>query len=118
MSQPAGLYSISKTTFKQLENAGNQRWFDIASAKNHATFQGTFMGLEFILSKGRDSSAVAQVEEIFNPKQSLGERESENLTHEEQFKYYENVALIRYLNMETITKLNEFLYNVSEADIA
>ena len=117
MSQSATLYRVSEDTFKQLEQLGNKRRLNTDSTKSYTTFQGSFMGLEFILSKGQDPLAAELINQIFNPKQSLGEQEFGNLTPEEQFEYYESGSLIPYLERDTISKLDDFLTEVSDAYI-
>jgi len=91
--------------------------FDIAYAKSHATFQGSIMGLEYILSKGQDDSTSELVREIFNPKQLLGGQDLNSLTPEEQLAFYESGRFISYLDKTAISKLNDFLDKVSEVDI-
>lgn len=117
MSQSATLYRISQDNFEQLERSkGNQR-FDMDSSKNFATFQGSFMALEFILAKGRDTSTIDIVNELFNPKNVLGQQEFDSLPPEEKFEFYESGKLIPYLNTATIAGLNDLLDKVSETDI-
>jgi hypothetical protein len=116
MSQSATLYRISPDTFGQLVKSDNPK-FDIASAKSHVIFQGSFMGLEYILSKGQDASTIELVREIFNPRLSLGGQDFSSLTPEEQFEFYESGGSISYLDMTSIRKLNNFLEKVSETDI-
>lgn len=118
MSQSATLYRISENTFKQLDKTSNRQKLEIDSAKSYSIFHGTFMGLEYILSKGQDNSITELVNEIFNPKKSLGEQEFENLSPEEQFEFYESGLLIPYLDTITISKLNDFLATISQADFS
>jgi hypothetical protein len=117
MSQSATLYRVSKDIFKLLDKPGNKQKFDIDSAKGHALFQGSFIGLEYILSKGQDNSTTELISEIFNPKQSLGGQGLESLTPEEQFEFYESGLFIPYLDLSTISKLNDFIGNVSHTDL-
>jgi hypothetical protein len=63
------------------------------------------MGLEYVLSKGRETSIAKLVNELFNPKQSLGKEEFEALTSEEKLSFYETGALIPYLN-PVVSRLN------------
>jgi len=117
MSQSATLYRISQYNFEQLERSHGNKHFEIGSSKSYATFQGSFMGLEFILAKKRDTSTIDLVNEIFNPKNVLGQQEFDSLLPEEKFEFYENGKLIPYLNTATIARLNDFLNKVSETDI-
>ncbi|MES2622290.1 MAG: DUF1877 family protein [Bacteroidota bacterium] len=113
MSQSATLYRISFDTFAQLKSS-KEASFDRSSAKNQITFQGSFMGLEYLLSKGSDISAIDLLKEIFNPSRSLGEQEFGNLTPDEKFEFYKNGNIISYLDSTTISNLNIFLDKVSE----
>ena len=117
MSQSATLYRVSQNTFNQLLNPDNKQKFDINSAKSHSVFQGSFMGLEYILSKGQDNSTIELVNEIFNPKQSVGGQNFKSLTPDEQFEFYESGLIIPYLDIPTISKLYDSLANISQADI-
>lgn len=117
MSQSATLYRISQDLFKQLDNPNDKQKFDINVAKSYSTFQGSFMGLEYLLSKGQDNLTTELVNEIFNPKQSLGGQEFESLTPEQQFEFYESGLFIPYLDTSIISKLNDFINNVSQTDI-
>jgi hypothetical protein len=117
MSQSATLYRVSHDTFEQLEKSAHEKRFNISSAKNYTTFQGSFMGLEFILSKGQDASATDLIKEIFNPKQSIGGQDFASLTPEEQFEYYENGMPISYLDTTIISKLSDLLDKISEQEI-
>jgi len=117
MSQAATLYRISADTFLKLVNSDNNPQFDTASAKDHAIFQGSFMGLEFVLSKGKDDSTTELIREVFNPRLSLGEQDFNSLTFEEQLEFYESGGTISYLDTSSISKLNAFLEQVSETDI-
>ncbi|WP_153795848.1 DUF1877 family protein [Foetidibacter luteolus] len=117
MSQSATLYRVSQDTFKQLNTSGSRQRFDITSAKSYTVFHGTFMGLEYILSKGQTNSTTELVSQIFNPKQSIGEQELEALTPEEQLEFYENGSFIPYLDTLTIANLNDFFKDISLEDI-
>ena len=117
MSQSATLYRISQDIFKELDKPDNKQKFDINSAKSYSIFQGSFMALEYILSKGQDDSTTELVNEIFNPKNSLGGQELESLAPEEQFEFYESGLYIPYLDTSTISKLHDFIVNISQTDI-
>lgn len=91
---------------------------DLSScAKNYATVQQSFMGIEFILAKGQDNETVELANELFYPKQQLGGQEFETMTPEEQFEFYESGNFMPYLDTPKIIKINEVLKKVSEADI-
>jgi hypothetical protein len=116
MSQSATLYRISEDTFEQLKSSDSARRFKTSSAKNYTTFQGSFMGLEYVLSKGQDQQITELMGEIFNPKEHLGGGDFENLTHEEQFKLYESGSIIPYLSIATVAKINDLLNQVTQAN--
>lgn len=116
MSQSATLYRISKDTFDKLKASGNSRRFEISSAKNYTSFQGSFMGLEYLLSKGQDEPTTELMSEIFNPKEALGRQEFENLTPEEQFEFYESGWFIPYLDTNKVSEINKLLHQVTEAN--
>ncbi len=117
MSQSATFYRVSQNTFRQLENSNNKKHFDISTAKDYTTLQGSFMALEYILSKAQDPYAIELINELFNPTQSLGEPDLESLTLEEKMEFYENGGAIQYLDNVTISKLSGLLDKFSESDI-
>jgi Domain of unknown function (DUF1877) len=117
MSQSATFYRVSQDTFRQLENSNNKQHFDISSAKDYTTLQGSFMALEYILSKAQDLSAIELINELFDPKQSLDGPDLESLTLEKKMEFYENGGVIHYLDNATISKLSGLLDKFSELDI-
>ena len=118
MSQSATLYRISRDTFKRFAKSDNKQQFDIVSiSKSYSTFQGSFVGLEYILSKGQDISTTEFINQIFNPKQSLGGQDIESLTPEEQFELHESENFIPYLDTATISNINDLLNKVSKTEI-
>lgn len=117
MSQSATLYRVSKDTFIQLNKPDNKLSFDINSAKSYSVFLGSFMGLNYILSKGQNDATIEIVNQIFYPKQSIGEQGFEGLTPEEQFEYYESGLYISYLDPSIISKILHFISNFSQTDL-
>lgn len=117
MSQSATLYRISNDTFKQFASAGGNELFDLSAAKGYATFQGSFMGLAFILIKQQDEVVTAHVSEIFNPTQSLGNQPPETLSPEELFDFFENNSSISYIDPATVNKIDMLLKTMSAEDI-
>jgi Domain of unknown function (DUF1877) len=117
MSKSATLYRVSKDTFEQLKSSDNSRKFDSSSTKSFATFQGSFVGLEYILTKGQDQLTTELLSEIFNPKEALGRQKFESLTPEEQFEFYESGSFIPYLDTTEISEINDLLDGVKGADI-
>jgi Domain of unknown function (DUF1877) len=117
MSQSANLYRISQEYFNKLESSGLTRKFEINSSKNYSIFEGSFMALEYILSKGRNETESELIKEIFNPQNVIGSEEFKNLAPEEQFKFYENGSIIPYLDTESIAKIDKILGMVSEVEV-
>jgi Domain of unknown function (DUF1877) len=118
MSQSATLYRITENNFKQLKISDNRQDFDIPSiAKSYSCFHGSFMGLEFILSKGQDMKTMELVSEIFNPKQSLGGQDFDNFTPEQITDFFEAGGFIYYLDKTKVSSINQFLVTISESDI-
>jgi len=118
MSQTATLYRISQDVFKKLSNPDVKQKFDIDSAKDHSIFQGSFMALEYILSKGQGDSTVEFIKEIFNPKHSLGEQDLETMSPEEEFNFYESGFFIPFLETSTISDISKILAAISPEDIS
>jgi hypothetical protein len=116
MSESATFYRISKETFEKLKFSNNPSMFDISLAKNYITFQGSFMGLEYLLKKGQNDQTKELISEIFTPNDTLGGEDFENLTPEEQFEYYESESLIPYLNNNKVVEINRFLNQIKESD--
>lgn len=117
MSQSATLYRISKDNFELYKNSNAGLQFKISSAKNYIVINGTFMGLEYILSKGLGDSAVELIKEIFNPTTTIVPQNFESLSIEAKCHLYENGNVIPYLDIITISKLNSILTNLTESDL-
>lgn len=102
MSQSSTLYRISRDSFNQLINLDINEDPNIgAMAKDYSVFQGSFMGFEYILSKGRSSATVELVNEIFNPTQSLRQEYFESLAEEEKMEFFERGGdFIRFLDID------------------
>ena len=118
MSQSATLYRVSQDSFGQLERSNNKKAFNIPSiSKSYTTFQGSFMALEFILSKGQEVSTIEIISEIFNPKQSMVEQGFEGMTPSEQMEFYADGGFIHYLDKSKVSNINHLLEKISESDI-
>lgn len=120
MSQSATLYPISQESFAIIEKAKgkNVRPFDYTS--EYETFQGTFMGLEFVLSKDRDKATISLIEEIFNPKKTVGQADTNNLDFSKlsQDELESLTDFISYLSPEKVEKINNILTKISEQEVA
>lgn len=116
MSQSATLYRISQGTFIQLENLGNDTSFDMSSANSCVTFEGSFLGLTYVLSKNRNDLDQELINGIFNPAKLLGAENVESLPFEDQFELYDSEGLIQYQDPLMISSINRLLNGVSETD--
>ena len=116
MSQSTTLYRISKDKFNELELSGDNS-FDPSWAKNHITLQGSFMALEFILSKDQDDSTIEQLQELFSPTQSIGGQHIgiDDLESFEEFDF--NEMPIPYLDAATIGSIHNTLDKISNTEI-
>ena len=118
MSQSATLYRISEDSFEQLKKLDDKQQFPVTTlAKGYSIFHGTFLGLEFILSKGKDTQTAELISEIFTPQQSLGDENLENMTLDEQIEFYENGGPIYYLDKKIISAINMLLINITDSYI-
>jgi len=118
MSQSATLYRVSAATFHQLKSTENRDTFDIAAiSKSYSIFSGSFMGIEFVLTKEQDETTTTILSEIFNPQQVLSSPDFDQRTPEEQFDYYENGNFIPYINDQKILIISEILNGISEETI-
>lgn len=116
MSQSTTLYRIPKDKFSELENSGGNS-FEPSWAKNYITLQGSFMALEFILSKDQDDSTIEQLQELFNPGQTIGGSNIgiEDLDSFEEFDFDD--MPIPYLDTETIGNIHNTLDKISSTEI-
>jgi hypothetical protein len=118
MSQSASLYEIFEDTFKKIFESKYNSDFDCASlAKSSSTFQGTFMALEFILSKEKNEESKVLISEIFNPSQKFWEDDFKKMTEEEQLEFYANGGFTFFLNENTVSKLAALIDEISELEV-
>ena len=82
-------------------------------AKGYSTFQGSHMGLEFVLSKGQPKETTDLITQIFNPTKAIG---MEGLNEEDVLALYEFDEIIYYLDSKTVSKINTFLKTLSVED--
>jgi hypothetical protein len=114
MSQSTTLYRISKDKFSELETSGS---FDPSLAKNYVTLEGSFMALEFILSKNQDDATADLIKELFNPDQSIGGQHFD-LDALESFEEFDlNDTPISYLDTETIGNIHQVLNNIPTTEL-
>ncbi len=117
MSQSATLYRISFDTFCILNKVPNAEAFNINSTKGYHSFQGSFMGLEYILSKTQDISAIPLLKQIFNPSSVMGSDSFQHINSDEHLESYEGVEPISYLDPVIIAKLDSILDSISDNTI-
>jgi hypothetical protein len=73
MGQSATLYRISKSDFSKVEN--NPDDFGLFKInKSSETFEKTFEGLRFVLSKGQTQDSIELIKQTFYPKSTIGEQ--------------------------------------------
>jgi len=114
MSQATTLYRISKDKFNELEASGS---FEPSMAKNYVTLEGSFMALEFILSKNQDDATADLIKELFNPDQSIGGQHFD-LDALESFEEFDLSDMpITYLDTETIGNIHSVLDTISTTEI-
>lgn len=125
MGQTATLYRIDKNDFPKIqEHPENVR--SIVS-KGDVSFQKTFEGFRFVLSKGQNQANTELVQQIFYPITYVGEEiefdklDIDNLPDDFNFEsnavYYNDPARVTeiasFLDYISIDKLNE-LFNAAE----
>lgn len=117
MSQSATLYRVSETFFQQLAQS-KERHFDTAAAKDHVLFQGSFMGLEYVLAKNEYAATASLLHALFHPKHMLGSEVLESsVSMEGQIEFFEVPLLYPYHTPDFIAQLHAFLETVSAEDI-
>jgi hypothetical protein len=117
LSQSATLYRISEDDFLQLKNSQDRRNANIV-AKSYSNFQGSFCGgIEFVLSKGKDSETIELINQIFTPREGLGKEEFDGLSDEETFDFIESGNFIPYHDHITIFNINNFLVSISKTTV-
>ncbi|AEW03051.1 hypothetical protein A4D02_03385 [Niastella koreensis] len=113
MGQTATLYRIDKNDFPKIqEHPENISSF---ASKGDVSFQKTFEGFRFVLSKGQNKSNTELVQQIFYPIPHIGEEidfdklDMDNLP--EDFNFESNA--IYYNNPDKVTEIAAFLDSIS-----
>jgi len=111
MSQSTTLYEINISDFIRIERDPSLFKPDIS--KSYEIFEKNFSGIEFILKKTIDKNMTEKIDEIFNPKQYLGEPVNyENIDFTQiDFSEIEDNS-INYLNLEVIKDINTVLNSI------
>jgi hypothetical protein len=122
MGQAATLCRISSEKFIELQKMDNKVHFNpFPNSKPSPTFEGSFMALEFILSKGRQSFEVELIAEIFNPKSMFGGYSGllncETDDEIEAFLMSDDNYCIPYIDKNKIDQINQVLNGINEIDI-
>ena len=119
MNQSATLYRITKENFQVIEKMEPRHIKPAELTDGNVTFSGSFMGLEFILTKGLDEDGRELIGEIFNPIHYIGPTDTNifNLdSDEEQLWESENAA--GYLSPIKVKKIHALLSNIQESQVA
>jgi hypothetical protein len=117
MGQSATLYRIAPKDFPAIE--ANPDGFDLESIiKELATFDKTFEGLRFILSKAQDDTTEDLAEQIFYPDTFAGEEtDFENLDIDnipEDFSFESNA--VYYNTPDKVAAISAFLDTISNEE--
>lgn len=117
MGQSATLYRIDKNDFHKVEeNPKNFGLFKIK--KESVTFEKTFEGLIFLLSKNRDSGIASSIRQIFYPTTYVGQKvdfsnlDFDNLPDDFDFES----EAVAYIEPGKVSEIATFLNNISEKE--
>jgi hypothetical protein len=117
MSQSATLYRVSRKTFNELKNAAGHPEFDPDQAKESLCVDWLHMGLEYILSKDSDKSAISLAQSIFNPPESLGGGPQTSGSQKDNWDLTDPFSQIAYLSPSMTMKLSQWLETIREREI-
>lgn len=123
MNQSACFYSVASNDFLTIQKSQDKN-LDLAPyIKASCILEGTFMGLEFTMVKGRNEETTSLIEEIFNPSESYGgadfsDIDIDKIDPEELEAMVMNDASIYFLAPGTISEISEALDSVTETEIA
>jgi hypothetical protein len=117
MGQSASLYQIANVDFLKIaDNTDNMNLYDLA--KSSSSFDKSFEGLRFVLSKNRSTETKDLVQEIFYPVLFLGEEvDYSNFDLE---NIYDDFALekvpLYYHDPLKVATIHQFLNSVNNSD--
>jgi hypothetical protein len=118
MSQSTTIYSVSKELFSELKNSGNRREINVHNrTKDFYTFQNSFMGIEFLLTKDKSELHKKILNQIFNPKDYLGDFDFENPDFDEMMDFMESGNYFPYLSIEKVTEIAKIISEITESEI-
>ncbi|MCU7548298.1 YfbM family protein [Chitinophagaceae bacterium LB-8] len=120
MSQSATLYRVTSDKFKEIEKVNGKKVNPEKLSEEYSTYAGSFMALEFILSKGKDENACKLVVEIFNPGNSLGAEgmSSVNFDNVDEQALWNMIDSVSYITPERVKEINELLNSENQAKVA
>jgi Domain of unknown function (DUF1877) len=121
MSQIATLDRISFDQFQTLESNGRQGFNFLNLAKEMVTFQQSFMGLEFVLSKGKEATEKQMIANIFNPERNVdsvdvSEYDMSAMSDDELVELFEDDQSVYYNSPEITQSIHAVLSKDSESD--
>lgn len=119
MGQSVTLYQVTKDEYLTIaDNPDDANLFELA--KSSRTFDQSFEGLRFVLSKNRDAETTNLVQEIFYPVCFLGEDIDYSTLDFEQvpddFNFDQTV--FNYHDLPKVKLINQFLNTVSTTDFS
>lgn len=118
MSQSTTIYSISKRLFEELKKSENRREIEIhKKAKKYYTFQNSFLGIEFVITKNKSETDKKILSQIFNPSEYLGNFDFENSDLDEMMDFMESGNYFPYLNHEKLVVISKLLSEIEELEI-
>jgi Domain of unknown function (DUF1877) len=118
MGQSAAICRISEDNFDLLKKSKNRKEYRLSElSKDYLIFQGSFMGIEFILAKNQDDETKRILFEIFYPSDSLGKEELENLENFDKYDFIESGNYLPFLDNSKIVTISNIIQNITEKDI-
>ncbi|MFY8188050.1 MAG: DUF1877 family protein [Flavobacterium sp.] len=116
MGYSVTFYEINKNDFNKIKE--DISFFKIQDSKSIETLEQNTFGIEFILKKIFDSKHYEIIEEIFNPKEFLGEKPDYENTNFDEIDFYEiPVNSINYLKPNQILGIYNLLNSISDSKI-
>ncbi|PMD90214.1 hypothetical protein BWI97_24210 [Siphonobacter sp. BAB-5405] len=118
MGQSLSLYTLDTSNFEQLHASKGQDKAAMAEAKFSLLLQKTFMGLEYVLLKGRSEDEKEILQWLFTPDQFITPYDFKNvdpesLSDEETADYWDAVErMIPYLSPDQIKTIHQVLQTI------
>lgn len=109
MGQSASIYRVSADDFELLKKSKNRKDYRLLElSKDSSIFQGSFMGIEFILAKNQNEKTKRILFEIFYPSDSLGEEKLEDMDE------YDSGNHIPFLDNSKVEQINEIIQKITD----